>query len=110
MIRLIAGNAKADVSGVWVPRDVAKDFRLAVGSALRTREGTTRVAGVFDWPNDGRDTRFAYAFIVPVSASASTFDECWVKRWPADGQMEKSAVCHVGGGFRLVECGCDAGE
>ena len=25
MIRLIAGNAKADVSGVWVPRDVAKD-------------------------------------------------------------------------------------
>ena len=61
MIRLIAGNAKADVSGVWVPRDVAKDFGLAVGSALRTREGTTRVAGVFDWPNDGRDTRFAYA-------------------------------------------------
>lgn len=56
MIRLIAGNAKADVSGVWVPRDVAKDFGLAVGSALRTREGTTRVAGVFDWPNDGRDT------------------------------------------------------
>ena len=44
--------------------------------------------GVFDWPNDGRDTRFAYAFIVPVSASASTFDECWVKQWPADGQME----------------------
>lgn len=88
MIRLIAGNAKADVSGVWVPRDVAKDFGLAVGSALRTREGTIRVAGVFDWPNDGRDTRFAYAFIVPVSASASTFNECWVKRWPADGQME----------------------
>ena len=28
MIRLIAGNAKADVSGVWVPRDVAKDFGL----------------------------------------------------------------------------------
>lgn len=52
MIRLIAGNAKADVSGVWVPRDVAKDFGLAVGSALQTREGTTRVAGVFDWPND----------------------------------------------------------
>lgn len=36
----------------------------------------------------GADTRFAYAFIVPVSASASTFDECWVKQWPADGQME----------------------
>lgn len=71
-----------------MPRDVAKDFGLAVGSALRTREGTTRVAGVFDWPNDGRDTRFAYAFIVPVSASASTFDECWVKQWPVDGRTE----------------------
>ena len=54
----------------------------------QTREGTTRVAGVFDWPNDGRDTRFAYAFIVPVSASASTFDECWVKQWPVDGRTE----------------------
>ena len=88
MIRLIAGNAKADVSGVWVPRDVAKDFGLAVGSALQTREGTTRVAGVFDWPNDGRDTRFAYALIVPVAASASTFNECWVKQWPTSGQTE----------------------
>lgn len=88
MIRLIAGNAKADVSGVWVPRDLAKDFGLAVGSVLQAREGATRVAGVFDWPNDGRDTRFAYAFIVPVSASASTFNECWVKQWPASGQTE----------------------
>ena len=51
MIRLIAGNAKADVSGVWVPRDVAKDFGLAVGSALQTRHvwlvcSTGRTMGV----------------------------------------------------------------
>ena len=110
MIRLIAGNAKADVSGVWVPRDVAKDFGLAVGSALQTREGTTRVAGVFDWPNDGRG--HAFRLRVHRAGVGERLDvqrmlgQAVAGRW-TDG---KSAVCHVGGGFRLVECGCDAGE
>ena len=98
MIRLIAGNAKADVSGVWVPRDVAKDFGLAVGSALQTREGTTRVAGVFDWPNDGRDTRFAYAFIVPVSASASTENLLYATLVAGSGSSN-AGVTQVNKGF-----------
>ena len=53
---------------------------------MQTEQGTMSVAGVFDWPNDGRDTRFAYAFLVPVSASNGTFDECWVRQWPQSGQ------------------------
>lgn len=68
--------------------DVAKDFGLTKGSVMQTEQGTMSVAGVFDWPNDGRDTRFAYAFLVPVSASNGTFDECWVRQWPQSGQTE----------------------
>lgn len=55
---------------------------------MQTEQGTMSVAGVFDWPNDGRDTRFAYALLVPVSASNGTFDECWVRQWPQSGQTE----------------------
>lgn len=88
MIRMIARSAKSDVSGVWVSTDVSKDFGLTKGSVMQTEQGTMSVAGVFDWPNDGRDTRFAYAFLVPVSASNGTFDECWVRQWPQSGQTE----------------------
>lgn len=88
MIRMIARTTKTDVSGVWVSTDVSKDFGLTKGSVMQTEQGTMSVAGVFDWPNDGRDTRFAYAFLVPVSASNGTFDECWVRQWPQSGQTE----------------------
>ncbi|MBW3094184.1 hypothetical protein KIH75_02225 [Bifidobacterium sp. 64T4] len=91
MLRLIVSGtdgAKADASGVWISSDVAGDFGLARGSLMRTGAGTVRVAGVFDWPNDGRDTRFAYAVIVPVSSDAGTFNECWVKQWPQSEQSE----------------------
>ena len=84
----LAGSAKSDVSGVWVSTDVAKDFGLTKGSVMQTEQGTMSVAGVFYWPNDGRDTRFAYALLVPVSASNGTFDECWVRQWPQSGQTE----------------------
>ena len=95
MIRMIARNTKTDVSGVWVSTDVAKDFGLTKGSVMQTEQGTMSVAGVFDWPNDGRDTRFAYALLVPVSASNGTFDECWVRQWPQSGQtVNKSFDSH----------------
>ena len=111
MIRLIAGNAKADVSGVWVPRDVAKDFGLAVGSALRTREGTTRVAGragilARNLGNGNVRIRVHRAGVGERLDVQRMLGQAVAGRW-TDG---KSAVCHVGGGFRLVECGCDAGE
>ena len=79
----------ADAGGMWVSRELAYDFGLTAGSELATNLGTMRVAGVYDWPNDGRDTRFAYALIIPVSASDGTFEEAWAKQWPADGQLDQ---------------------
>ncbi|MFD0705361.1 hypothetical protein ACFQY8_06345 [Alloscardovia venturai] len=58
-----------DTSGVWVSRLVARNFGLTRGSILQTKTGTTRVAGTFNWPNDGRDTRLGYAILVVDSAS-----------------------------------------
>lgn len=77
-----ANQPAADASGIWVSTALAHDFGWAKGSLLETDHGDIPVAGVFDWPNDGRDTRFVYALIVPVSSSAKPFAECWAKQWP----------------------------
>ena len=47
------------------------------------------MAGVFDWPNDGRDMRFAYAMIAPAASSGGVFQECWAKQWPQSDQMDE---------------------
>lgn len=86
MLSLIASDGTAtdsiDTSGIWVPTDVARDFGLTIGSTLSTSHGEATVAGIYSWPNDGRDTRFAYTFLVPRAASQGTYNECWVRQWP----------------------------
>lgn len=92
MIRLItAGDPQEvpDPSGVWVSADVSHDFGLVKGSRMQTNHGTVTVAGVFDWPNDGRDMRFAYAMIAPAASSGGVFQECWAKQWPQSDQMDE---------------------
>ena len=86
MLSLIASNGAVaspiDTSGIWVSTDVARDFGLTVGSTLSTDHGNATVAGVYPWPNDGRDTRFAYAFLVPRAAALGDYNECWLRQWP----------------------------
>jgi hypothetical protein len=84
----VAGNRKIDATGVWVSTDVANDIGLTRGSRFETDQGNTTVAGVFSWPNDGRDTRFAYAVITPVSPDDGTFEECWAKQWPGGDELD----------------------
>lgn len=117
MLELIASNdphiASVDPSGVWVPEDVARDFGLSAGSRVQTSQGAMDVAQVYAWPNDGRDTRFSYTFLIPRQASGKKFDECWVRQWPrsqeasdllystlvADGRSMQAAVIGVNKGF-----------
>lgn len=80
--------ADADPTGVWVSSTLAHDFGWAKGVTIETDHGDIPVAGVFDWPNDGRDTRFAYALIVPATADAKPFSECWAKQWPRTDAVE----------------------
>lgn len=87
MIGLLAA-ADADPTGVWVSTTLAHDFGWAKGVTIETDHGDIPVAGVFDWPNDGRDTRFAYALVVPATADAKPFSECWAKQWPRTDAVE----------------------
>lgn len=78
----------SDPAGVWVSDQLAADFGLARGSRFATTDGETTVAGVYAWPNDGRDTRFAYAVLTPASADAAPFHECWARQWPSDAGLD----------------------
>ena len=92
VVRLITAEDPQEVpdpSGVWVSSDVSHDFGLVKGSRMQTNHGTVTVAGVFDWPNDGRDMRFAYAMIAPAASSGGVFQECWAKQWPQSDQMDE---------------------
>ncbi|BDR55159.1 hypothetical protein KIMH_12700 [Bombiscardovia apis] len=81
-------SVKVDPSGTWVSSDLARDFGLNVGSVLPTDHGDAHIAGIFDWPNDGRDTRLAYALVTPVAASDGSFQECWAQQWPLSPDLD----------------------
>lgn len=78
----------ADISGIWVSSSVSQDFGLIPGSILETDHGDMKIANIFEWPNDGRDTRFAYAIIVPSSSVQGWYDECWAKIWPDNDDLK----------------------
>lgn len=93
MVQLIADSERsssvtADATKVWVSSELADLFGIAPGSVVPTNKGTMTVGGVFDWPNDGRDTRFSFAFLVSTSASDGQFQECWAQQWPVDDQLD----------------------
>lgn len=86
-------------SGVWMPTSLARLLGVRDGSTLTTTHGPLRVAGLFDYPEDGRDARLGYALLVP-EAPTSAFDECWAASWPARSDLDEAlrwtGVVHPG--------------
>lgn len=75
------GSAASE--GVWISDQLADTLTAAVGDQLGTDRGPLRVAGVFAWPEDGRDQRIAYSVLVP-SVTHTRFDECWATITPSN--------------------------
>lgn len=74
--------SNADHEGVWLPRALSDKLGAGHGAELETDRGMVRVAGVYEWPEDGRDSRFGYAVVMP-SVMDGAFDECWATVWPS---------------------------
>lgn len=88
----VVDDTQSDHIGVWVPTALASKLGVARGSVLDTRHGELRIAGVYNWNEDGRDTRLGYAVLIPVAATG-VFDECWASSWPSaeiSAQMRQS--------------------
>ncbi|KAA8818435.1 hypothetical protein CSQ85_07960 [Bifidobacterium rousetti] len=80
----------AALSGVWLSQEAAKPLGVRAGGRVTLRDDrTVDVAGVYDWPDDGRQSGYSYAAITPVPASDDEpFDQCWVKAWPVPENLE----------------------
>lgn len=74
--------------GVWISEDFAQSLGVNVGSELTTSGATLRIAGVFVYPDDGRDARLSYAFVIPATTDDESFDECWMRSWPETPEAE----------------------
>lgn len=68
-------------TGLWLSGQVAEKTGLETGARVETSQGRTVVAGVFDYPSDGRDPRLEYAAVAPTTLSERA-DECWAIVWP----------------------------
>lgn len=77
----VVDGSRHDHQGIWLPYVLAEKLGVQEGSMIQTTQGVIRIAGVYDWAEDGRDSRLGYAVLVPVPA-AGAFDECWTSVWP----------------------------
>lgn len=90
LIAVLGGDGRA--GGAWIPRQLASALAVRPGQVLATTAGAMPLAGVYDYPDDGRDLRPAYAVLLP-QAPAGAFDECWADVWPVSA--ERAALLHT---------------
>jgi len=84
-----------DAPGVILSRDASDLLALSLDGVLSTTAGTTRVAGVFEYPDDGRRPGFGY-LALEVTADDRPFDECWVDAWPTLPDLAAILLTTVG--------------
>ncbi|PZE86315.1 hypothetical protein DEI91_04245 [Curtobacterium sp. MCBD17_032] len=70
--------------GVVVAPDVAEELGVRPGEQIVTPDGPVPVAGVYSYPDDGRDPDLAYAVLAPTAVDDAPFDACWATTWPED--------------------------
>ncbi|WEV53056.1 hypothetical protein [Bifidobacterium sp. ESL0704] len=75
----------SDQSGVWISDQLANTLKVRQGDSLSSDQGVMRIAGIFQWPEDGRDQRIGYAVVSPASTSwDEPWDECWASVNPSN--------------------------
>ena len=68
--------------GIWLSKSFARSLGVTPGSTLTVNGTPTPIAGMFDYPEDGRDTRLTQAIVIPTLDDDAPFDECWMSTWP----------------------------
>ncbi|MDR1188971.1 MAG: hypothetical protein LBK95_16235 [Bifidobacteriaceae bacterium] len=93
-----AGSSPSD--GVWVSETMASRFGVRAGSPgiALVQGGDIPLAGIFAWPDDGRDPSLGFSIVSPV-APVGLFDSCWIETWPEGSQRDlaRLAIDQSGG-------------
>lgn len=76
-----------DAAGVYLSRDAANALGVESGEEFPARfSAPVAVAGVYEYPSDGRRSGFGYAALAPAGSNGR-FDECWVDVWPTSDEI-----------------------
>lgn len=73
-------------SGMYLSVDAADSLGLRLGEKVTTAAETSRVAGLYKYPDDGRRPGFGYVSLFVVN-DQKPYDECWAEAWPAIASM-----------------------
>ncbi|SEH69323.1 MULTISPECIES: hypothetical protein [unclassified Leifsonia] len=83
----VLGVSTPQPMGAWVSGPLAADLGTREGAILPLGADDATVAGVFPYPDDGRDRALAYAMVSEVPVTGA-FDECWITVWPQNPQVQ----------------------
>lgn len=79
----VVGLADGSGAGAVLSDAVQQELGLVRGETLVTVDGgATSVAGVYRWPDDGRDPDLEYAVLLPAVDDGRPYDACWATVWP----------------------------
>ncbi|MDC7285117.1 hypothetical protein CQR47_1158 [Bifidobacterium thermophilum] len=78
-----------DYDGIWLSSQAAQSVNASAGSKLALHAGgSVRIAGVFQYPDDGRSSNYQYVALSQVPVDANDFDQCVVKTWPVPDALQ----------------------
>ncbi|KAA8816633.1 hypothetical protein EMB92_07120 [Bifidobacterium callitrichos] len=78
----------ADGMGIILSSTVADTLGAQIGRTIAmNHSGDARVRGIYQYPDDGRDSQYSYAVLEPVN-SDRPFDACLVRTWPVPNDIE----------------------
>ncbi len=85
--RLLSANTPGVVflnqPGVWITDTLARTLGVRPGEEVVLLDGQKlSIAGVFAYPDDGRNRDLGYAVVMPV-AVVKDFSQCLIETWPA---------------------------
>ena len=110
-----ADSVASSSAGLILSRDVADTLGARIDDEQMLQDGrSTRIAGIYEYPDDGRQSGYGYAVLEPVvvadirtddgsdsshSAADDLYDTCLVYAWPApDGIQSLLRLTLVGSG------------
>ncbi|MBF4461800.1 MULTISPECIES: hypothetical protein [unclassified Rathayibacter] len=76
-IELLDNQHDPGVAGLYFSQDVATALSVGVGDVVPTKSGPVSVAGIFNYPDDGRLPGLGWSVLVPAPAN-EMFDSCWL--------------------------------
>lgn len=92
--QVLHAREHTESQGVLISDELAKTLGLQAGNELALKDGRhARIRGTYAYPDDGRTPGYSYAILSPT-ASAGTFDSCWVSVWPQTDSTQ-SAIWSV---------------